>query len=111
MLLKLTVMDLPKALVCVVLSAIFHALVEAHLRELALKPELEPLDAQVRSVLRQDVHAPVGECRYVTRWQRHLLRDYIRICELETECRICANCPQTHTRASELAKRGHVLSA
>ena len=85
MLLKLTVMDLPKALVCVVLSAVLHALVEAHLRQLALKPELEPLDAQVRSVLRQDVHAPVVECRYVTHWQRHLLRDCMRNCKLETD--------------------------
>ena len=74
-------MDLPKALVLAVLSAVLHALIEAHLRQLALKPELEPLDAQVRSVLRQDVHAPVGECRYVTRWQRHLLGDYRRMCK------------------------------
>ena len=79
--LKLTVMDLPKALVCAVLSAILHALVKAHLRQLALKTELEPLDAQVRSVLRQDIHAPVGECRYVIRWQWHLLGDYMRMCK------------------------------
>ena len=54
-------MDFPKALVHIVLSAVLHALVKAHLRQLALKTELEPLDAQVRSVLRQDVHAPVSE--------------------------------------------------
>ena len=54
-------MDFPKALVLAVLSAVLHALIEAHLRQLALKLEPEPLDAQVRSVLRHNVHAPVGE--------------------------------------------------
>ena len=77
-------MDFPKALVHIVLSAVLHALVKAHLRQLALKTELEPLHAQVRSVLRQDVHAPVGECRYVTtRWQRHLLRNCMTICDIK----------------------------
>ena len=68
-------MDFPKALVLAVLSAVLHALIEAHLRQLALKLEPESLDTQIRGVLCHDVHAPVSECRHVPRWQRHLFGD------------------------------------
>ena len=54
-------MDFSKALALAVLGAVLHALVKAHLRQFTLKLEPEPLDAQVRSVLRHNIHAPVGE--------------------------------------------------